>query len=1404
MPAHDANAARQHLLVIACGDYPPESGLDSLDIADEIAFLDGWLANPRLGRRAFTVLAPDLRRNPTKRQIDDAFDAFLADRAVRPYDRMFVYVTGHGETKNGVHHLVLTEYVAQGNQRLYRTSDIVTSIQDLGVQEAVIMIDTCDAADVERSLFTLDHDLPPGYLVVAAAEESAYVRGLTRALTAFIDGGAQDTLSPYLDSLDLWRACGDHLAEQRVHLYPNIAREASVRRSPCLPNPHFDEATSLAGSHQVEASFLVPGKAFIGRQRLMADLVGVVRGPQKTTIVTGGAGSGKSAALRRLVAFSDASFRATHEQTVRGARPGVLPEVGAVDIAAVATGRTSLDLIDQLGRALGIQQQLGVSPTARVERLIGLLGSRGSTTVVIDAIDEARDPRGLVTEVLEPLTGNGSVRLILGVRGGMPTVRSDEPTLVDWAATILRADVIAVDAPPYWVEEDLVDYADILLRTAVPQRDAGRPNGDTGRQVAARIAAACGKSFLLTTLLASDPAVGAGDAALLRNDGPLGVVAALARIVTAELENSLGPEDRVRAVTLLRAAAISFGLGVPRRRIWPKIATAIAGGDVQYGDADVRWLLQQRVGGYLSRDTDDDVTVYRPFHAELGAALSRLALAGEDPAAELPEIHGRVFDELAPLASERVVGGATIPPDRYIARYLAEHADAAGRLDDVLTDPRSLVAADPYRLLTLLGRARSDLARSVVAVYRGSAGALVDRSSRERASLLEFTARQQNATLVADRFAPVFPGRPWVSRWARWTQVPQHQVLADGLVGIIGLAVTRLPLGTAVVVAESQGTVRALDLDTGRVLWTTRVTAATAVSAAADIVAVGTESEVVLLDAGTGFTRHVVSGTGARVRTVALSPDASLLAVGDYPGSWRAEPAVACVWQRSPSGCEFTKLWSVAAFKTGILSLSWRSSAARIELVVGGDPHRQPENDQTLARVFDGTTGTLIASLPTSKTTPAYTRASPSGRIITLQGWYNVDLIWWKSDNSAPEQEMTTMLRAEASAWDFDDRSGTEAVIGADYDCVRRVEMSGHPGVAVLAYERAKALIVADGLLITASETGALTRWNLNEISRSTARPMTIGRAWSARAGSLIYSTSPGEPGVVRIEDASTGSEVRHGPFAVPGVRTVTVVDEHDLLLVGDSSGRVHGRRSSAVDEELFRWQVHKQPQQSSHCNINSIAFHDNLLITAGDDGAIRFTDWRTGTQALPPVTHHGWTDEPMLTAIAIAEPGGETAILAGNKSGQLLYWRLSSLLTGTFFDEFNRIMEIELTRENRELDLSLLTWISQPNSMGHAAIPSMSGHIQVFDIAPGSAEDRCKWRAHDGRVSALCDSGNLLYSADVYGIVRAWADVREGTPRLVSELSTGSPTQALLPLATGHIAVVATNGLAVVRCNAR
>jgi PQQ enzyme-like repeat protein len=389
----------------------------------------------------------------------------------------------------------------------------------------------------------------------------------------------------------------------------------------------------------------------------------------------------------------------------------------------------------------------------------------------------------------------------------------------------------------------------------------------------------------------------------------------------------------------------------------------------------------------------------------------------------------------------------------------------------------------------LLGQARSDLARSIAAAYRSNAPALIGRSCRERASILELTARQQDAARVAERLAGSFPDRPWTTRWARWTQAPPHVVLANDVVDTIGLAVARLPLGLTVVVAGARGTVRALDLETGRVLWTAHVNAPKCLSTTADIIAIGTVSEIVLLDAATGSSRQVVAWPGGEVTAVALSPEASLLAAGNYP--LEADPATVCVRERSADGSGFTQLWSAPAFEAGIQSLSWRSNTNGTELIVAGDPHRQPETDLNLARIFDAATGTLVASLPGQGTLPATARISPSGRIVTLQGGHNKDLTWWKTDNSEPEQTVATTIDGNLKTinWDFDGQVGAEAVIGTTDEYVCRIERSRYSQPTALVYERrVRALTVADDLLITVGETGALTRWDLIQKSLSPAR----------------------------------------------------------------------------------------------------------------------------------------------------------------------------------------------------------------------------------------------------------------------------------------------------------------------------
>lgn len=146
------------------------------------------------------------------------------------------------------------------------------------------------------------------------------------------------------------------------------------------------------------------------------------------------------------------------------------------------------------------------------------------------------------------------------------------------------------------------------------------------KQVTAEVAHAlgnrAGRSFLIARIAASalsnrDTVIAADDPGWLTalDQGVLGVF-------RQDLQQTL-PEadDRYRAVILLRAVAFAHGAGLPWRGIWPLVAHAVDDNDGHYGDTDIAWLLNSRLGAYLVTDREDDVTVYRLFHDQLRTTL---------------------------------------------------------------------------------------------------------------------------------------------------------------------------------------------------------------------------------------------------------------------------------------------------------------------------------------------------------------------------------------------------------------------------------------------------------------------------------------------------------------------------------------------------------------------------------------------------------------------------------------------------------------------------------------------------------------------------------------------------------------------------------------------------------------
>ena len=139
-----------------------------------------------------------------------------------------------------------------------------------------------------------------------------------------------------------------------------------------------------------------PGWYFTGRTALLRELVKwLERGsPDRAVrVVTGRAGTGKSAVLAWLCALSDPQLRAEID-AARPADAATLPAAGRISAAVWARDLDADGAAAALAKALA----LPAAADAPVEDVLAVIGAldpaeRAGLVVVLDALDEARQPR---------------------------------------------------------------------------------------------------------------------------------------------------------------------------------------------------------------------------------------------------------------------------------------------------------------------------------------------------------------------------------------------------------------------------------------------------------------------------------------------------------------------------------------------------------------------------------------------------------------------------------------------------------------------------------------------------------------------------------------------------------------------------------------------------------------------------------------------------------------------------------------------------------------------------------------------------------------------------------------------------------------------------------------------------
>jgi hypothetical protein len=512
-----------------------------------------------------------------------------------------------------------------------------------------------------------------------------------------------------------------------------------------------------------------PGWYFTGRTALLRELTGWLKSglPDRgVRVVTGPAGTGKSALLAWLCALSDPQLRAE----IAAARPGALADPAAIPAAGqVSAAIWARDLdTDEAARALAVALTLPVPEDATVTDVLAAVGDlepaeRSDLVVVLDALDEAKTPREIAWRLLLPLARDLGVKVVAGARPGR-----DEELLAVFGG---RAVIYRLDASAWFDRQDLADYAAACLRAdlnpALPSGYLTDPRAC--RLVAAAITDAASSNFLV-----------AGMAARARADEPVIDVAAPGwrdrQRFPAEVGQAFADylsrfgENETRARDLLQALAYAEGPGLPADQLWADMASAIAA-PRRYNTNDLAWLLDSAAGYLVESGDEDSRPLYRIFHQALIEHL-------RPPDKETQRQRALVKDLMQAVPSG-AAGLDWLQAPRYIRRRLAEHAAAAGLLDGLLVDAGFLVAAEPSGLLPLLGSASSPQARHVAWFYQIAADGVRTRNLAERAAHLQLAAGKAGYRQMADAFGETAAPWYWTTHVLSWRPPGRYTALGS-------------------------------------------------------------------------------------------------------------------------------------------------------------------------------------------------------------------------------------------------------------------------------------------------------------------------------------------------------------------------------------------------------------------------------------------------------------------------------------------------------------------------------------------------------------------------------------------------------------------------------------------------
>lgn len=765
------------------------------------------------GKLGYHRVLCELGENPTRNEFEQTLRAWFGSPSRSRDDRVVFYYSGHGELEESTNRPYLR--LADGGVLTERLAEIILESY---VQHALIILDTCvsgmGAAAMNGVAARLvgfekkwDPSRPHGLYTVAAVRAADWAAGEGVLSTAIADvllnperryaGSRQKYLSP--------PTFADMVQTRLKSLAPYQTIECRVPTaisgvSHLIPNirylPGLDEWNEFNG-------YWMPlAKSFTGRHRARSELLEWLNGPKSAgtaRVVTGGPGTGKSAILAWLVTRSRSDYRQKHQAEAAGSaanEEGLFFPVDLVDVAIVARGKTLNDIVAQLADALD-------SDADDETALIGLIAARDRRLViVIDALDEATEPRRIARDLLRKLTNLDHVWLLIG---GQPDYPVNAPKRVrNLGGRVIEIDL---DRDDYFCRRDIVEFVKSRLLSESSYRD----DPTLAESVADGVASKAGKVFLIASIISD--LFTAGESINTRSPEWQGKIASeICEVFDSYLDrfdrSQFGGLDKQTAVHLLRALAYSEGEGMPWDDVWAPVARAISGRNCT--DSDVEALLKY-AGTYIIEAQENQRPVYRLYHQSLANCLRDTRRETEN--------QRRIVHALKALVPKRVDGAGAdwLKANPYIRTHLATHAAGAGCIDELLTDALFLIGAEPIRLLRALRRSRTPAGRQAARIYSSAAHYHSQTQIEEWAYYLELTARQHHADVLSQQFAMLPLRRRWTIPWSHSHPADPHRVLKahDSPVLCIGLDMLHQQ---SLVASAGRDGVRLWDLITGAAL----------------------------------------------------------------------------------------------------------------------------------------------------------------------------------------------------------------------------------------------------------------------------------------------------------------------------------------------------------------------------------------------------------------------------------------------------------------------------------------------------------------------------------------------------------------------------------------------------------